>query len=120
MLDKALSLASALPYKKGQQRVGAIATDKRGRVLAERTNSYTKSHPLQKAYSLKASENEHKHYLHAEVATIIAAQRLNGGKIHRLYVARSSKKGQHLPSKPCKVCAMAIKEAGVEGVIYHK
>ena len=115
MLDKALSIAKEIPYERGKQRVAAIVTDKRGRILAARTNCYTKTHPLQKEYAVM-SGNPHRQCLHAELATIIAGQRI--GKIHSIYVARSSKAGYHLPSKPCPVCQIAIREAGIENVYY--
>ena len=119
MLNKALELAKSLPYERGKQRVAAIAVDKRGRVLSAKTNSYTCTHPKQKHYAERAG-NKHKNFLHAEIRCIISAQKVNGGKIHKLYVARSNKVGEHLPSRPCCICQLAISEANIQEVIYYE
>lgn len=117
MLNKTLDIAKSIPYIRGQQRIAAMTLDKRGRVLSCRTNSYIKTHPRQAEYAEKVDLCD-KQFLHAEIAAIIAGQRL--GEIHTIVVARSSKAGYHLPSKPCCICELAIKEAGIKEVIYYE
>lgn len=117
MLNKTLDIAKSIPYIRGQQRVAAVALDKRGRVLASKTNSYIKTHPVQAEYAEKTG-NPDKCFLHAEIRCIIAAQKV--GEIHKIVVARAGKSGMMLPSKPCVICTMAIQEAGIKEVEYYE
>lgn len=91
----------------------AYAYDKRGRLLAEASNSYTRTHPLQAR--LAASVGEPKAiYLHAEVAALLKAR----GKVYRLVVERRNAHGDPLPSAPCEICRLAIRLAGVK-IVEH-
>lgn len=114
-LQKAQRLAAGLPYRRGRQRIAAVACDKKGRVLAERTNDYQKTHPIQAKWAEKVGLGA-KQSLHAEIAAIIAGQK--NGLIHTLYIARVNKSGKHLPAKPCIVCEAAIKEAGITELVF--
>jgi deoxycytidylate deaminase len=55
-------------------------------------------------------------YLHAEIAAIIKAK----GKGYKIKIERYSNKGKPLPSKPCPICELAIKEAGIKVVSYFE
>lgn len=107
-LEKAKQLALETPYIKGRQRVAAIALDKRGRVISYGVNSYCKTHPEQKDLAEKVG-NPDACFLHAEVAAIVKAKR----PIHKLVVARIGSTGEFLPSYPCPICLLAIKESEV-------
>lgn len=93
----------------------AIVTDKRGRILAVAPNSYTKTHPKQKALGKKVGRPGLS-YLHAEVAAIIKAQRR--GTPYAIRVLRYFADGSPAPSAPCPACSLAIKQAGIKRV-YH-
>lgn len=87
-------------------------------------NSY-KSHPLQARFG----ENEHKIYIHAEIAAIVKACREYDGYYHiadfkdmdaKLYVARVLHDGTPALAKPCPGCLAAIAEFGINHVEYTK
>ena len=105
-LDYCLQKASEISYVKGQQRHYAVVTDKRGKIISEGRNSYTKSSPLMQKLSMKVGVSEHKCFLHAEIKTILRDKANKGVK---LYVARVNAKGEAVNSKPCRVCEYYIK-----------
>lgn len=94
-------------------RIIARALDKKGRVLATRTNSYTQTHPVQKGFAIRAGRNNAE-YLHAEVSCLLAAR----AEVHTLLIARVSKDGIPVPAKPCEICTLAIQEYGVKEIIH--
>jgi tRNA(Arg) A34 adenosine deaminase TadA len=114
MLIDAIEKARQIPKVKGQRRVYCIITDKRGRIVAEASNSYTQTHPFQKQMCL-AVGFEDKEFLHAETAAIIKAR----GKGSILYVARVDARGRPQMSKPCKMCSEAIRLHGNIKEIHH-
>jgi deoxycytidylate deaminase len=97
-------------------KVDVVATiyDKKGNLLARGYNSYTKTHPLQKRLASLAEQPD-KIYLHAEIAAII---RCKGKKPYRIVVERYDKQGRPVCSKPCKVCEIAIRLAGIKEITY--
>lgn len=94
-------------------RVIARALDKKGRVLATRTNSYTQTHPKQKGFAVKVGR-EDAIWLHAEISCLLAAR----ADVHTLLIARVSKDGIPVPAKPCEICTLAIQEYGVKEIIH--
>ena len=68
-IEKAIQKASHMPFIKGKQRIYSIIYDKRGKVLSEAGNSYTKSSPKMLAYSLNAGVKE-KEFWHSECLAI--------------------------------------------------
>lgn len=112
MIDVAIEKAKMLPVIRGRQRVYTIITDKAGRVISEAANSYDKTHPKQKRYSLLAGCSEHKIYLHSELRALIAAK----GNEHHMYIARVGADGKQLPAFPCAACKIAISESNVKTV----
>ena len=103
MLEEAVMKARKIPYVKGNKRVYAIITDKRGRIVAESANSYVQTHPMQKRLGV-ASGKPLAEFLHAEMAAIIRSK----GRGHSLYVARVDSKGKPRMAKPCVICQKAI------------
>lgn len=85
----------------------AITTHKT-RVVAVGRNVYHKTHTVQAKYA-ELVGLECKHFLHAEVASLVKSR----GKIDSIYVFRIGKRGQLMYSKPCPICQMAIEEAGI-------
>ena len=115
MLSKALDIASSMPYVKGQQRIAAVIVDKRGNIIASASNDYGKSHPLQKAMSIKAEGNFEKVFLHAEISALLKALR-SGKKGDTIYIARASKKGEPLLAAPCPTCAYTLELYGIKHI----
>ena len=98
-----------------RQALTAIIYDKRGRVLSVGQNSYVKTHPIMAKYAERVGE-PYKMYIHAEIAAILKCRNLS--KAHKIFVSRYGKNGSPVNAKPCPICMMAIKEAGIE-VIEH-
>lgn len=96
-------------------RIKATTYDKRGVKISTGFNSYTKTHPLQKYFSQKAGDSEHKVCLHAEVVALLRAR---GKEIYRIHVERIENNGAFGMAKPCKACEEAIKAFGVVVVSY--
>ena len=101
--------------KKRKYKITATVFDKKGRILAKETNSYQKTHPLQLHYAKKAGK-PHKVFLHAEIKAIIKAQKY--GEPYKIFVERYDSKGNPVSAKPCCICELAIKEAGIQRVEY--
>lgn len=119
MMYSAALECMSIPFKRGRDRIGCVAFDKKGRILGSATNSYSKTHPEQAKYAQQVGLDE-KIYLHAEIACIIRAQKLlkKDQSINLLSIARLNRKNEPLNSKPCPICIEAIKEAGVEKIEY--
>lgn len=93
--------------------ITAIAYDKRGRVLALGKNSYVKTHPIQAEHAVAVGE-PHKIFLHAEIAALLKIK--DTSKVSRFVVFRYNSDGTPGNAKPCKVCARALKLAGITNV----
>lgn len=92
------------------------AYDKRHRLIARASNSYSKTHPLQAHYARLAGMPK-RIYLHAEIACLLRA---GTRKVYSLEVERYDFDGNPALSKPCPVCSLAIKHWGVKYVEYTK
>lgn len=99
--------------KSARQTLKAIIYDKRGRVLSIGRNSYIKTHRVQAKYAERAGV-PYKIFLHSEIDAIIKCRDLS--KAHRIFVSRYNKNGKPMMAKPCKVCTLAIKEAGIKHI----
>jgi len=113
ILDKAIEIASLLEGNK--YKLCAIITDKRNKILSIGCNSFVKTNPLQKKYADRLGEPD-KMYVHAEMGAIINLP--YGSKPHNIYVARVNRKP--LLAKPCAICQLAIKEAGIQNIYYTR
>lgn len=114
MLDYVLERCKTLPYVRGQYRLYAIITDKKGRIIAESANSYTCTHPKQ-YYAAKRMGKPLKQYLHAEAAALIKSK----GKGCKLIVARVKSDGTPANAKPCCVCEELIRlHGGIKSIEY--
>lgn len=98
------------------KRVTITATiyDKRGRILSEGVNSYTKTHPKQAEYAKRMGDPD-RIFLHAEIAALV---KCNRGIPYKIKIVRKLKNGQLGLAKPCPICNAAIKEAGIKFVEY--
>lgn len=118
-IEKLVALLGEMPplindrSTRRKYRIIAAALDKKGRVLAVRTNDYQCSHPLQKYFAQQVGSPE-SIFLHAEIATLIAARK----EVHTLLVARINAAGEPVPANPCPICSKAIEAFGVKEVIH--
>ena len=101
---------------KNRINIVAFCYDSRGQLLSTASNSYTKTHPIQKYFAERVGHPE-KIYLHAEIAAIL---RCKDKPIHRIQVYRYGKDGQPLLSKPCAICEEAIRAYGIKEVYYSQ
>ena len=76
-------------------------------------NLYDSTHPLQAHFASKAGKPE-SIYLHAELNAIIRSRKQG----HTIIVVRVDKQGNLRMAKPCPICQLAIKSAGIKEVIY--
>ena len=92
----------------------AYCYDKRGRLIASASNSYGKTHPLQKHFAMLAGKPE-AIYLHAEIAALL---RCNDRPIHTIRIERYRKDGAPANAKPCCICRLAIQAFGVVNITH--
>lgn len=98
----------------GRHVVTAKVYDKRGTLIAEARNSYTKTHPLMVHFGKQANVSN-RPFLHAEVAALL---RCGTRTPYRLHVERYRKDGRPALAKPCPICERAIAAWGVQRVTY--
>lgn len=115
IIEKAVTLCKKNPVDTGLQRVAAIVTDKRGTILSEGINSYEKTHPLQAQFALKTKKHKERVFLHAEISALVKNKT---DRAYRIYVARTHRNNNYALAKPCPVCTLAIKEAGIKEIVY--
>lgn len=115
-LDYCLEKARELDPTIYRQRLYAVVCTKRGRILGEGSNSFTKTSPMNWAYGCRTG-NRNKTHAHAEIVAIARSARI-GGKPHSIYIARTLKDGSSGMAAPCPSCALAIKEAGIKIVSF--
>lgn len=100
---------------KSRHKVIATVFDRKGKILAVGTNSYSKTSPIQKKFAIAAGLPM-KEFLHAEIAAIIKAQRV--GVPYSIKIERYTKDGIPANACPCPVCQLAIKESGIKEVTF--
>lgn len=110
---KKLAMNSSEP-ENGRYRIAAAVLDRKGNVLSTAVNSYVKTHPRQDLYARKTG-NHHKSFLHAEVAALV---KVKSGTPAKIVVVRVGNGGELRLARPCEVCMMAIKQAGIELIEY--
>jgi tRNA(Arg) A34 adenosine deaminase TadA len=98
-----------------KQNMIATIYDKSGKILSVATNSYQKSHPRQAELANRVGMPD-KIYLHAEISAIIKCK--ENGKPYRIKVERFNKHGETMLARPCEICQLAIKLAGIKFVEY--
>lgn len=116
-LQLVIKISSALPIIRGQQRIAAVITCKRGKVLSIGVNSYVKTNPTMKYYAVKAG-NPEAQFLHAEVAALVGLNYNDRQKAYKISIARALKNNQAGLAAPCPICQLALKDAGIKVVEY--
>jgi len=107
--DLAIEVAKSSPSRK---QVGAILLRK-GRVVTTATNLETKSHPLQAKFAERVGLSE-KIFLHAEISALVKCRE----ECDTIVVARVNSQDKLRNAKPCKICSLALKEAGIQKIHY--
>lgn len=115
LISYAIDKACQTPYEKGQQRHYAVITNKRGRILSEGENSYTKTSPKMKRAGERVGLPD-KVFWHAECKAIYSLK--EGAKAYKIVVVRVDSEGNPVRSAPCPLCQALIKEAGIKVVEY--
>lgn len=90
-----------------------------GRIISSGSNSYTKTHPLQKKLDKFRFSEDSTGKLHSEVAALLPL--LNARVDLRkasIYVSRRLKNGSLAMARPCKSCMRLIKNVGIKRVYY--
>jgi len=91
----------------------AIAIKGRGRTSTTGFNSYTKTHPKQKWYSIRNGESPDRCYTHAEIHALSKSPRADA-----IYIARVDRQGSTGLARPCRACFQAISDSGIKKVVY--
>jgi hypothetical protein len=99
---------------KTRQELIATVYDRRGRILSIGRNHYTKTHPTQARYAARANM-PHRMFLHAEISALVKCK---SGDAYKIKIERYDSKGNPKLARPCPVCELAIKEAGINLVEY--
>jgi len=114
MLEYAIDKAKSMEYTQTQRRIYAVVTDKKGNIISEGYNSYTKTHPKQ-AYYANMVDLPEKVFLHAEISALVKVRQ---GKPHKIYIARVDANDNTMLAAPCPICQEAIRESGIKSVEY--
>jgi Cytidine and deoxycytidylate deaminase zinc-binding region. len=91
----------------------AATLDKHNNIIATAQNSYVKTHPMEKRLAIKAGR-PCREYLHAEIGALVKSCT----KAESIMVVRSTRRGLTKCAKPCDICMMALKEAGVKRIYF--
>ena len=94
--------------------ITATIFDKRGMIISRAVNSYHKTHTRQAFYAKRLGLHD-KIFLHAEIAALVKCR---SGVPYRIKIERYDKNGNPMLAKPCPICELAIKEAGIHVVEY--
>ena len=101
---------------KKRYQITACCFKKDGTLLSVGSNSYTKTHPLQKYFANKVGQPA-KQFLHAEIQALIRAR--NTQPIYSMTITQfDTKTGKFQDAKPCPICIEAMKAFGVKKISY--
>lgn len=107
--DKAICAAEMSDSSK---QVGAILL-KNNKIISIGVNKDKKTHPLQASLAERVGLRE-KIYLHAEISALVKAKK----ECDTIVVARVNPQGKLRMAKPCPICEMALKQAGITNIYY--
>lgn len=99
---------------KSRKKVGAVLLYK-NKPITQSVNQDTKSHPFQAKLASMVGLDE-KIYLHAEISALVKCR----SEVDTIVVARLGGHSGHelRNAKPCPICSLALKQAGIEHVYY--
>jgi len=93
--------------------VHSFVLDSHNRIISRGANNYQKTHPMQFRLANK-TDRINRIYLHAEISALVKARKEPYG----ILVIRITKTGLIRMARPCNICIMAIREAGIKNVYY--
>jgi len=105
----AIEVAKSSPSKK---QVGALLISK-NKVVSTGTNLETKSHPIQAKFAERVGLKE-KIFLHAEISALVKCRE----ECDTIVVARVNPQNKLRMARPCPICELALKEAGITKIHY--
>lgn len=91
----------------------AASLDHHNNIISIGENSYQKTHPLQSRLSIKVG-NRNREYLHAEIASLVK----NRIKPESIIVVRMTCSGLVRMARPCNICNLALREAGIKYIYF--
>lgn len=100
-------------YEGKRYNVIAATLDRHNNIIATAENSYCKTHPLQ-AHLAERAGRPCREYLHAEIGALVKSCT----KAESIMVVRSTRRGLTRCARPCDICMMALKGAGVRKIYY--
>ena len=95
--------------------VKATLFDRRGNIIVQAHNNYTKSHPLQARFALQVNQPD-RIFLHAELSCLTKLKKRD--RPHKIKVERYRKDGTPGNAKPCLICEAALKSYGIKLIEY--
>ena len=113
VFSRLISDARESIYEGKRYNVVAATLDKHNNIIATAENSYCKTHPLQ-AHLAERAGRPCREYLHAEIGALVKSCT----KAESIMVVRSTRRGLTRCAKPCDICMMALREAGVRKIYY--
>lgn len=100
----------------GLQKIWAVATDSKNRIIVEAGNNYICTSSLQRKYASHMHRFE-KCFSHAEISVL--SKLIKSGKhCDKLFIARSDRQGRKMLSRPCPLCAQAISDLKIRKIYW--
>jgi deoxycytidylate deaminase len=91
----------------------AASLDHHNNIISIGENSYQKTHPMQSRFSRQAG-NRDREYLHAEIASLVK----NRSIVESIMVVRMTCGGLVRMARPCNICNLALREAGIKYIYF--
>jgi deoxycytidylate deaminase len=91
----------------------AASLDHHNNIISIGENSYQKTHPMQSRLSHKCGIRN-REYLHAEIASLVKNRIL----AESIIVVRMTCSGLVRMARPCNICNLALREAGIKYIYF--
>ena len=94
----------------------AASLDHHNNIISIGENSYQKTHPMQSRFSHQVGNrgNRGREYLHAEIASLVK----NRSLVESIMVVRMTCSGLVRMARPCNICNLALREAGIKYIYF--
>ena len=99
----------------GKHHITATIYDRKGRMLTQAENNYTRTHPIQARFA-KDAKQPFRIYLHAEIAALVKLKK--GDRPESIHIERKAKDGTYALAAPCPVCRAALAHWGINKISY--
>jgi deoxycytidylate deaminase len=111
--EKLINTLSPIINSNKKYWVIAASLDHHNNIISIGENSYQKTHPMQSRLSIKAG-NRNREYLHAEIASLVKNRIL----AESIMVVRMTCSGLIRMARPCNICNLALREAGIKYIYF--